>query len=187
MASLLSLAALTGTALAAVPNVARQDTTDSVNATTVSNITLTPIQLPVPAPEVDVLAPQNAFTVSYGVNDTNYVNVTFTTESGAVLLESVDTLSAVDCDAESVSLTFATAADLEAAYATWSVYDQLVFVTNHLGDCDPEFARGFFLAGEFASYAANLTLVATAERTNVSDVACKNPLSQFLYSNQSAS
>lgn len=177
MASLLSLAALAGTAVAAFPKVTRQ--VDGVNGTsinattTVSNVTLVPITLPGIVTTEEALAPASNFTVSYGVNETNFVNITFTTESGAVVLEDIDTLTAVDCAVDTVSLTFATVADLAAAYASWSAYDQLVLITNHLGNCDPEVERGFFLAGDFTILPANNTLLASAERCNVSDVACE--------------
>jgi hypothetical protein len=53
-------------------------------------------------------------------------------------------------------------------------------ITNHLGDCDPELQRGFFLVGSI-SY-DNITLVATASSsmTNVSNTAGKSHLNGIL-------
>lgn len=119
------------------------------------------------------LTPQSNVTLAYGLNGTNYVNVTITTSTGAVNLETLANLTFVDCSTDSVSLTFADTESLNSAYAEWRGYQALVLVTNNLGDCDTELERGFFQATSFASYETNLTLVATAEKKNITDVACE--------------
>lgn len=169
--------ALAGSAAAAHPGVkATRQTSEATNVTAASNITLSPIILAsTNIPTADTLAPQTNVTLPYGLNGTDFVNLTFTTSSSAVVLESVESLASVDCSSDSVSLTFDNVDDLTSAYTEWSAYDQLLFVTNHMGDCDTELERGFFLAGEFASNETTFTLVATAEKKNVSDIACERP------------
>lgn len=170
--------ALAGSAVALHPGLkAPRQAVDTGNATAASNITLTPIVVndtrSSPSSAAEALAPQSNVTLPYGINGTNYVNITFTTTPGAVKLEAVHTITAVDCSANTVGLTFDNATSLNAAYAEWSAYQQLVLVTNHLGDCDTELERSFFLATSFASYESNLTLVASAEKKNVTDIACE--------------
>lgn len=176
MANLIALASLglAGSALAAHPgfNAARQ--VSSTNLTAASNITLSPVIVNNTDSTTDSLAPQTDITLYYGVNSTDYVNVTLTTDSSAILLESISSLTSVVCSTDAVSMTFDNVGDLDTAYSTWSAYDGLVLVTNHMGNCDPEFERGMFVTGGFTSYAANLTLVASAEKKSVADVASES-------------
>lgn len=170
-----ALLGLVGSAAAVHPGLkATRQTSDTANITTASNVTLAPVILAsTNTPTADTLAPQSNVTLPYGLNGTDYVKITFTTSSSAVVLESIESLALVDCSADSVSLTFDNADDLTSAYNEWSAHDQLVFVTNHMGDCDTELERGFFLAENFASNETTLTLVATAEKKNVTDIACE--------------
>ncbi|KAF3760968.1 hypothetical protein M406DRAFT_239251, partial [Cryphonectria parasitica EP155] len=117
------------------------------------------------------LAPQTDLMLSYGLNSTKYVNVSLTTTSPGVLLESINSITAVECSVNSVSMVFNSSETLDAALAEWSGYDELVLVTNHMGDCDTEFERGFFVAAEWTSDSSALSLVASAEKTNVTNVA----------------
>lgn len=183
MASLFSMAslALAGSAAAAHPglkamrqrNVISTSNANNISdITAASNVTLSPVVVNNTDSAANSLTPQANVTLSYGLNGTDYLNVTVTTSSGAVKLETIESLASVDCSPDSVSLTFANADSLNSAYSEWSTHEELVLVTNNLGDCDTELERGFFLASGFASYEANLTLVASAEKKNVSDIAC---------------
>lgn len=176
MVNIIALASLglAGSALAAHPGLKAVRQTSDTNVTAATNITLSPIVLNDTHSTIDYLTPQNNVTLVYGLNTTEYVNVTLTTDSFAILLEAISSLAAVDCSADSVSMTFDNVGDLGTAYSTWSGYDGLVLVTNHMGDCDPEFERGMFVTGGFTSYAANLTLVASAQKKTVADVACES-------------
>lgn len=124
--------------------------------------------------DVDLaLQPQTDVNLPYGLDNTNYVNVTLTVPD-AVLLESITSLTAVDCAADSVALTFNNTNDLSAAYAAWSAYPSLVLITNHLGDCDTDIERGFFVASTFSTSNAN-TLIAGVQKTDAASLACKSP------------
>lgn len=144
--------------------------------TAASNITLTPITT------VDnTLTPKPNITLNYGVDNSTtdaannaVVNITLTTAYDGVCLESIESLAAVDCSSDSVNLTFADADTLNAAYSSWSTYANLVLVTNHVGDCDPEFERGFFVGSSFQAVEEDLTLVVGAVKQNLTDVACKS-------------
>ncbi|KAI3395393.1 hypothetical protein diail_1384 [Diaporthe ilicicola] len=161
----IALLALASSA-AAVPGLkAVRQTDEAVNATAVSKVTLSPI----PAPhKPDCLIPQTNVSLDYGLGNTNLaaVNITLFTDYPTILLETIANLTTIDCSADSVAITFDNAQDLDDAYTHWSSHDKLLFITNHLGDCDPEFERGFFLAGAFTAQNSSLTLTATAEKTN---------------------
>lgn len=173
MATLLSIASLVlaGKALAAHPGLgARQLASDGSNVTVASSLTLTPIVLNTTTTPTE-LVPKTNVTLSYGVNNTINVNVTLIVSS-TILLENVHSLTTVDCEPDYVVLSFNSTDALNAAYDEWSVYDDLVFITNHLGDCDTELERGFFLATSFAI--DDSSLVATIQKTNVTNIACKS-------------
>lgn len=103
------------------------------------------------------------------------LDVGLTTSHASVLLETIASVVAVDCSAAggSVRVTFDNADDLASAYAEWSGLPHLVLVTNHLGDCDTELERSFFTAESFTADAATLTLVATTQKSTISDIGCK--------------
>lgn len=171
MATLLTMASLASSAVAVYPGLKspRQvETTDPTNVTVASNMTLTPINCTSPSDE-SPFAVQNNVTLPYGLDGTNYVNITLTVKS-AVLLETIESLTGVECAADSVSVSFNSTDNLDAAYAVWSAYNNLVLITNHLGDCDSEYERGFFVAGSLAI--SDSTLVASAEKANVTSIAC---------------
>lgn len=177
MATLLSmtswaLAGLAGSAAAAAypgPKVSRQ-TTGTPDVNSVGNVTLGPISQNSSTP--DPFTPNTNLTLSYGLDATEYVGVSLTTTSPGVLLETIDSVTAADCSADSVNLTFSSSETLNAAYAAWSSFEKLLLVTNHLGDCDSEFERGFFVAETWASDAATLSLLASAQKKTVTDVSC---------------
>lgn len=101
------------------------------------------------------------------------INVGLTTSHASVLLEAIASVVSVDCStAGAVSVTFDDADDLATAYAEWAGHPLLVLVTNHMGDCDTELERGFFTADSFATDASTLTLVATTQKSSISDIGC---------------
>lgn len=171
MATLITMASLAGYALAAYPGMKSiRQTADTSNVTVASNMTLAPINCTIPEDQNPFLAQSNV-TLPYGVNDTNYVNITLELPS-AVLLETIDTLTSVHCAANSVTVSFNSTDSLNAAFAAWNGHSNMVLITNHFGDCDTDFERGFFVANSFAI--ANSTLVATAAKSNVTSVACES-------------
>lgn len=173
MNTLISLAslALASTAHAA-PSGAKsiRQIADATNVTVAGNMTLSPIVANITEPADETFTPKTEVALPYGVNNTNFVNVTLTVPA-AVLLESISHLTTVDCATDSVSLTFEDADDVNLAFEQWSAFESLVLITNHMGDCDTEFERGFFVATTYAI--TDLTLVASVEKTNVSNFASK--------------
>jgi hypothetical protein len=145
---------------------------DSVPASVVSNVTLTPIPAPAKA---DCLVPQSNVTLNYGLNNTAQaaLNISLATNYPTILLETIANLTTVDCSSDSVALTFSNAQELANAYAQWSAHDKLLLITNHMGDCDTEFERGFFVAGTYTADASSLTLTATTEKTDVNASTCE--------------
>lgn len=157
------------------------DTTTSSSA----NVTLAPVTAS-PSPDgSSALRPSVNMSLPYGNGGGGgsddetaagpvLLDVGLTTSHASVLLETIASVVAVDCSAAggSVRVTFDNADDLASAYAEWSGLPFLVLVTNHLGDCDSELERGFFTADGFAADAATLTLVATTQKSTISDIGC---------------
>ncbi|KAF3761571.1 hypothetical protein M406DRAFT_333631 [Cryphonectria parasitica EP155] len=166
MAAALAMLALTGSALAAPSPrlVARQDS----DPATTGNVTLAPVT--VTSDDADSFAPQYNTSLPYGT-DESFVSVGLTTTHGNVLLEGLTSVVSVTCAADAVSIVFDSADNLDAAYSAWSPFPYLLFTTNHMGDCDSELERGFFVADSFTTDASALTLVAGAQKTDVSSVA----------------
>lgn len=140
-----------------------------------TNVTLTPVTA---SSDVAGLTPNVNVTLPYGYDTTgnSVVNIALTTISSSVLLESISSVTSVDCVSDSVSVTFDTADDLASAYSQWSAHPQLVLITNHMGDCDTEIERGFFTADSYTMDADSMLLVATAQKSTINDIACKIPV-----------
>lgn len=143
------------------------------DTTTSTNVTLSPVS--VPADNTDAFTPSVNVSLPYGVDQTqgSAVNVGLTTAHASLLLEAISSLVSVDCSSDSVSMTFDNADDLDSAYSEWSSHPLLVLVTNHMGDCDTEFERGFFVADSYTTDESTLTLVASTTKSSINDVACK--------------
>lgn len=165
--------ALAGSASAAPSLKAARQADDTVNATVVSNVTLSPIPAP---PKPDCLVPQSNVTLDYGLNNSDLaaVNVSLSTNYPTILLETISNLTTVDCSPDSVAITFNNAQDLNDAYTQWSSRGKLLLITNHMGDCDTEFERGFFVAGTYTADTASLTLTATTEKTDINSASCES-------------
>ncbi|EPE02600.1 hypothetical protein F503_06576 [Ophiostoma piceae UAMH 11346] len=116
--------------------------------------------------------PSNIVSMQYGGADTSYVNVSLSTTHPAIMLEELSTVSSVDCDDYSVSVAFNNSAAFKEATDEWKLTkDGLLFITNHLGDCDVELERGFFLADSIASDNKTLTIVAKTTKQQINDTA----------------
>lgn len=165
-----ALLAMTGSVIA-VPSPKFRRQTDDAAA---SNVTLAPV---VALNSPGALTPSVNVTLPYGYDTTgdSMVNVSLTTTSASLLLESISSVISVDCTLDSVSVRFDSADDLVSAYSQWSTHAQLVLITNHMGDCDSEIERGFFTADNFSMDADTLILVATAQKSTIDDIACKIP------------
>lgn len=122
------------------------------------------------------LKPVTEMILPYGGSSDSsaVVNITLTTTLPGVLLEDVDLLTEVSCTFDSVRMTFADAATLALAHTTWLELPELLLITNHQGECDPEFERGYYISTGFEVIDAELTLVAAVSKKILSDVACKS-------------
>lgn len=173
MARVFFVASLAGLASAATLKSVRQADTDSSSS---SNVTLSPVTA---APSTDgtaALSPSVNVSLPYGNSDQaadSVISVDLTTSHSSVLLEAITSVVSVDCATDSVSVVFDNADDLNSAYSEWSSHPLLVLVTNHMGDCDSELERGFFTANSFTADASTLTLVATTQKSSITDVGCK--------------
>lgn len=118
------------------------------------------------------IAPTSNLNLAWQTPDNaSVVAVALNMQHPAVVLEDVDDVTAVDCTGQaSVAVTFDNLDAFDEALSSWSgLNDSFVLVTNHLGDCDGELERSFFVADTdtLASYEANLTIIAKAEKKDV--------------------
>lgn len=166
---LTAVLALTGSA-SATPGLKSTRQTD---ASASDSATLAPVTIV--SDDVNIFTPQVNVSLPYGTQNTDQslVNVNLTTAFPSLLLETLSTVVSVDCASDSVSVVFDNADDLESAYSEWSSHSVLVFVTNHMGDCDTELERGFFTADSYTVDESSLTLVASTQKSSINEVACE--------------
>lgn len=111
--------------------------------------------------------PNNDSAVSIGIDMLN----------SGVALEDIDDVIAVDCTGQaSIAVTFNNTEAFNEALTEWSALnDSFVIITNHMGDCDTELERSFFVADSdtLASFDTNLTIVAQAEKSSLVNTASK--------------
>lgn len=124
------------------------------------------------------IAPTSNLNLAWQTPDNaSVVAVALNMQHPAVVLEDVDDVTAVDCTGQaSVAVTFDNLDAFDEALSSWSgLNDSFVLVTNHLGDCDSELERSFFVADTdtLASFEANLTIIAKAEKKDVYSTASK--------------
>lgn len=110
-------------------------------------------------------------------NKDSAVSVALSMQNSAVNLEDVDDIIGVDCTGQaSVAVTFNNTEAFNEAITAWSsLNDSFVMITNHMGDCDAELERGFFVADSdtLVSFERNLTIVAHTEKSDVASTASK--------------
>lgn len=124
------------------------------------------------------ISPEKNLSLAWQTPDmASLVAVTLGMQHPAVVLEDISDVTAVDCTGNaSVSVTFNNTDAYNEALSSWSgLNDSFVLVTNHLGDCDAEIERSFFVADTdtLASYEGNLTIIAKAEKKDVYSTASK--------------
>lgn len=173
MAGVLFLASLVGIAyVSAMPGLKSARQADA-GTNSSFNVTLSPVTAP--SSDSSSITPNINVSLPYGNNQTvnSVINVDLTTSHASVLLEAITSVVSVECSADSVSVTFENSNDLGSAYSEWSSYPPLVLVTNHMGDCDTEIERGFFIADSYTTEASTLTLVASTQKSSINDIGCK--------------
>lgn len=111
-------------------------------------------------------------------NNDSAVSVGISMLNAGVVLEDIDDVTGVDCTGQaSVAITFNNTEAFNEAFTEWSsLNDSFVIITNHMGDCDTELERSFFLADSdtLASFATNLTIIAQAEKSDLVSTASKS-------------
>ncbi|CAK7235586.1 hypothetical protein SBRCBS47491_009344 [Sporothrix bragantina] len=116
------------------------------------------------------MAPSKNLELHYGADSYSLVNVSLAMHRPAVLLEDIASIVSVECSSSAVAIVFNSSSAFESAAAHWIPNPSLFLVTNHLGNCDAELERGFFVADAFESMNASLTLVARTTKTNVNQI-----------------
>lgn len=125
------------------------------------------------------IVPSRSVNLQWGPSEEeSLVEVLLGMANPAVVLEDIDEISTVDCTGNStVAVTFSTTDAFNEAVSEWrSLNNSFIIITNHMGDCDSELERSFFLADteSLAMLESNLTIIATAEKTDVASTAGKN-------------
>jgi hypothetical protein len=116
------------------------------------------------------LIPSSNVSLHWG-QGSSLVHVSLEMASPTVLLEEVDDILSVDCEAISVAVTFNTTEAFDQALANWSEDGNFILVTNHLGDCDTENERGFYNVQTVMSDRSTLKVVASTDKTDVNSTA----------------
>ncbi|KAK3899802.1 hypothetical protein C8A05DRAFT_46229 [Staphylotrichum tortipilum] len=117
------------------------------------------------------LLPSTNVSLNWGAQGNGLVKVAMVMAHPTVLLEEVDDISSVDCQATAVSVAFGSTEGFDEAFADWSDNGDFILVTNHLGDCDTDNERGFYLVQAITSNRETRTVVASAHRTDVNSTA----------------
>lgn len=137
------------------------------------NTTLVPVRSAVVT--VQEAPPTTDITLNWeALNSTQMVVVALAMNYSTVVLEDLVAVSNVECFDDSIAVTFNDTTEFADAQTEWAaLLDQFVLITNHVGNCDEELERGFFLADTdtMSFYENNLTAVVYAEKTNVSQTA----------------
>ncbi|KAK2026579.1 hypothetical protein LX32DRAFT_665189 [Colletotrichum zoysiae] len=92
----------------------------------------------------------------------------------AVVLEHVDAVKAVVCADDELTVAFSDAEAFGEAVRGWTASADeggFVLVTNHLGNCDAEFERGFFLATGLTADEGSLSVTVAASKEELASVA----------------
>ncbi|KAI0602115.1 hypothetical protein F4775DRAFT_603714 [Biscogniauxia sp. FL1348] len=135
-----------------------------------------PELIPVRAPNVDKaglvnIAPSNILSMHYGLNNSQLANVTLHLDHPGIMLEEIDKVSKVECGNDSIAITFTSPQAFEMTKEEWPGKGELVFITNHQGDCDLENERGIFLANDIEWKNSTMQVMANAERKDVHSAA----------------
>ncbi|OBR12725.1 Isoamyl alcohol [Colletotrichum higginsianum IMI 349063] len=102
------------------------------------------------------------------------IDMTLAFKNPAVVLEHVDAVSAVVCSDDGLAVSFSDADAFREAVKDWSESSTdggFVLITNHLGNCDAEFERGFFLATGLTSDEGSLSVTVAASREELANIA----------------
>ncbi|KAL2063464.1 hypothetical protein VTL71DRAFT_5269 [Oculimacula yallundae] len=120
------------------------------------------------------LMPSKNTSCYYSANETSgSMVVNNTMKYPTVILEDIASIINVDCTADSVAMTFNDTTTFEKARSAWASKSNssMVLITNHLGDCDAELERSYFLTNSVSFDSKSLVAVASTQAANISTVA----------------
>ncbi|OHE94079.1 hypothetical protein CORC01_10654 [Colletotrichum orchidophilum] len=133
------------------------------------------------APGIDTKDPVNivpATNVSlyYAATDTQQqgsIDMKLALKNPAVVLDHVDAVSNVVCGDDELTVSFSSADAFDKAVQGWSeaAKDGFILITNHMGNCDAEFERGFFLATGLTSSKDALAVTVAASKEELTNIA----------------
>ncbi|TDZ39374.1 hypothetical protein C8035_v003388 [Colletotrichum spinosum] len=126
------------------------------------------------------LVPSKNITLDYGSKNENLVSIILAMKYPSVVLEEVAAVASVSCAETSITVTFNATAAFEQTSRDWQALDDFVLVTNHLGNCDVEHERGFFLVDTVTFDNVSLQVVANAHKSDVANTATST---EILFSN----
>ncbi|KAH6711513.1 hypothetical protein BKA61DRAFT_676713 [Leptodontidium sp. MPI-SDFR-AT-0119] len=120
------------------------------------------------------VVPSKNTSCYYSANSTSgSMVVNNTMKYPTVVLEDIASIINVDCTADSVAVTFNDTTTFEKAQSAWasSSNASMVLITNHLGDCDAELERSYFLTNSISFDSDTLVATASTQAANISTVA----------------
>ncbi|WYZ45016.1 hypothetical protein EsH8_VIII_000332 [Colletotrichum jinshuiense] len=132
------------------------------------------------APGIDTKDPVNIvpaanISLYYSASETEEqgsINMTLAFNNPAVVLEYVDAVKTVVCGDDELTVTFSDADAFDEAVKDWSESEEgFILITNHLGNCDAEFERGFFLATGLQSDKGELSITVAASKEDLANIA----------------
>lgn len=112
--------------------------------------------------------------LGYGLDaHTSLVDVALHVSHPTVLLEAMDTVASLNYSASSMAMAFTSPDTFEHSARAWSKLGNVLFIVKQPGSDSTEDERSFFLADRVHRDHNTLSLVASGQRKNVSDIACK--------------
>ncbi|KAF6825643.1 isoamyl alcohol [Colletotrichum plurivorum] len=121
------------------------------------------------------IVPAKNISLYYSATETEEqgsINMTLALNNPAVVLEQVDAVKTVVCGDDELTVSFSDADAFDEAVKDWSESDEgFILITNHLGNCDAEFERGFFLATGIQHNKDDLSITVAASKEELANIA----------------
>ncbi|KAK2011539.1 hypothetical protein LZ32DRAFT_659541 [Colletotrichum eremochloae] len=102
------------------------------------------------------------------------IDMTLALSNPAVVLEHVDAIKAVVCADDELTVAFSDADAFHNAVHNWTASSDdggFILITNHLGNCDAEFERGFFLATGLTADEDAMSVTVAASKEELANLA----------------
>ncbi|KZL84543.1 isoamyl alcohol [Colletotrichum incanum] len=121
------------------------------------------------------IVPATNVSLHYSATETEEqgsIDMTLAFNNPAVVLEHVDAVKSVVCADDELTVAFSDAGAFNEAVKDWSESEEgFILITNHLGNCDAEFERGFFLATGLKSNDDELSITVAASKEELTNIA----------------